>query len=183
MKRKIFALLLAAAMLAALAACGNDDAGNSSPAGTPSGSQASEPVAPADVDLAAFAQTLTENYEISGFLQRMDPTDEEMGGPMIDGYFPGLREMDLEELEVYLCMISFNTGEFSLAQAKNADDAAKVKGIFQARIDSMVEEGVNYPDTIEMWQKNSKVVVNGNYVMLVCAEDCDAIVNDFNALF
>ena len=183
MKRKIFALLLAVAMLTALAACGNSDAENSSPAGSPSGSQPSEPAAPANVDLAAFAQSLTENYEISGFLQRMDPTDEEMGGPMIDGYFPGLREMDLEQAEIYLCMISFNTGEFSLVEAKNADDAAAVKQIFQARIDSMVEEGVNYPDTIEQWQNNSKIVENGNYVMLVCAEDCDAIVEDFNALF
>lgn len=167
MKKKVFALLLAVSLLAALAACGNSAGGKADE--TP-------------VDLAAFAQTLTENYEISGFLQRMDPSDE-MGAGMLDGYFPGLKEMDLEQMEVYLCMISFNTGEFSLVQAKNADDAARVKEIFQSRIDGMVEEGVNYPDTIEMWQNNAQIVENGNYVMLVCAEDCDAIVEDFNALF
>lgn len=167
-KRKLISLLLALTLIFALTSCGN------------SGDVPSEP---SNVDLAAFAQSLTENYEISGFLQRMDPTDEEMGGPMMDNYFPGLREMDLEQIEVYLCMISFNTGEFSLVEAKNADDAAKVKEIFQARIDSMVEEGVNYPDTIEQWQNNAKIVENGNYVMLVCAEDSDAIVDDFNALF
>lgn len=167
MKKKVFALLLAVSMLAALAACGNNDSGNANE--TP-------------VDLAAFAQTLTENYEISGFLQRMDPSDE-MGAGMLDAYFPGLKEMDLEQMEVYLCMISFNTGEFALVQAKNADDAAAVKEIFQARIDGMMEEGVNYPDTIEAWKNNAKIVENGNYVMLVCAEDCNAIVDDFNALF
>ncbi len=171
MKKKVFALLLAVSMLAALAACNN------------SASQPSEPeVEETPVDLAAFGQTLTENYEISGFLQRMDPSDE-MGAGMLDAYFPSLKEMDLEQMEVYLCMISFNTGEFSLVQAKNADDAAKVKEIFQARIDGMVDEGLNYPDTIEQWQNNAKIVENGNYVMLVCAEDCDAIVDDFNALF
>lgn len=154
----------------------------SQPSPSPSTAPEQAPSQGGGVDLAAFAQGLTENYEISGFLQRMDPADE-MGGAMLDGYFPGLKEMDLAQVEVYLCMISFNTGEFSLVEAKNADDAAKVKDIFQARIDSMVEEGVNYPDTIEQWQNNSQVVVNGNYVMLVCAEDCDAIVDDFNALF
>lgn len=135
------------------------------------------------VDLAAFAQSIPEKYEISGFLKRMDPEDQDMGVPMLDATFPGLKDMDLEQMEVYLCLIGFNTGEFSLVQAKNADDAKAVADLFQARIDGMVQEGLNYPDTIELWQKNSAVVTHGNYVMLVCAEDKDAIVSDFEALF
>lgn len=135
------------------------------------------------VDLAAFAQSLPETYEISGFLERMDPEDPDMGAPMLDATFPGLKEMDLEQMEVYLCMVGFNTGEFSLVQAKNADDAKAVAELFQGRIDSMVQEGMNYPDTIELWQKCSTVVTHGNYVMLVCAEDKDSIVSDFEALF
>ena len=85
--------------------------------------------------------------------------------------------------EIYLCMVSFGTGEFALVQAKNSDDAAKVSEIFQARIDNMTAEGENYPETIELWSKSAKVVTNGNYVMLICHEDCDAIANEFNALF
>ena len=34
-----------------------------------------------------------------------------------------------------------------------------------------------------MWQNNSRIVSNGSYVMLVVNQNCDAIVNDFNALF
>lgn len=166
-KKRFSSLLLAFVLVLTLAACGNKNGGD----------------AEVNVDLAAFAQTLTENYEISGFLQRMDPEDENMGAPMLDGTFPGLREMDLKQMEVYLCMISFNTGEFSLVEAKNADDASAVKDIFQARIDSMVEEGMNYPDTIESWKNNARIVTHGNYVMLVCADDSDAIVADFDALF
>lgn len=140
-----------------------------------------------DADLAAFAQTLTENHEFGGFLDRVDPKDEQMGemmAQMLDNYYPGLTDLDLEQLEVYMSMISFSSGEFALAQAKNADDAAKVKDAFQARIDSKTAEGPgNYPEEVEMWQRSSAVTINGNYVMLVCAEDCSAIVEEFNALF
>lgn len=163
--KRFSSLLLALALVLTLGACGKKE----------------EP--PAKVDLAEFAAGLNEKYEISGFLERMDPEDADMGAVMIDNTFPGLREMDLEQMEVYLCMVSFNTGEFSLVEAKNADDAKAVADLFQARIDSMTEEGLNYPDTVENWTNNAKVVTNGNYVMLVCAEKSEDIVSDFNALF
>ena len=34
-----------------------------------------------------------------------------------------------------------------------------------------------------MWQRSAQVVENGNYIMLVCHDDADAIVEEFNALF
>lgn len=162
--KRLFALILSSVMvLSLLTACGKKEE--------------------VKVDLAAFAQTLPKKYEISGFLNRMDPEDPDTGALMLDATFPGLMDMDLEQIEVYLCMIGFNTGEFSLVQAKNADDAKAVADLFQARIDGMVQEGLNYPDTIELWQKNATVVTHGNYVMLVCAEDKDSIVSDFEDLF
>ena len=140
-----------------------------------------------DADLAAFAQSLAENHEFGGFLQRVDPKDEQMGemmAQMLENYYPGLSDMDLEQLEVYMSMISFSSGEFALAQAKSADDAAKVKESFQARIDSKTEEGsMNYPEEVELWQRTAKLVDHGNYVMLVCGEDSEAIVSEFDALF
>lgn len=163
-KKRFSILMLALALVFSLAACGKK-------------AEAKK------VDLAEFAAGLNEKYQISGFLERMDPEDADMGAVMIDNTFPGLRDMDLEQMEVYLCMVSFNTGEFSLVEAKNADDAKAVADLFQARIDSMTEEGLNYPDTVENWTNNAKVVTNGNYVMLVCAEKSEDIVSDFNALF
>ena len=135
------------------------------------------------VDLAAFAQTLLENHEFSNFVERVDPTDEEFGVTMLDNSYPGLKDLDLEQMEIYLSMVSFNNGEFALVQAKNADDAAKVKEIFQARVDGMTEEGLNYPETVELWTKSAKVADHGAYVMLVCHDDVDAIVSEFDALF
>lgn len=141
------------------------------------------PGAPSDsADLAAFARDIQDRYGISGFLQRQDP-DDEAGAAMLDSYFPGLRDIGLAQMEVYLCMISFNSGEFSVVEAEDKTGAEAAAAVFQARIDSMAEEGRDYPATVELWQDKARVVTNGNYVLLVCAEDCDAIAEDFDALF
>lgn len=170
MKKKVFSLALTAVLcLSLLSACAKPGANGSAPE--------------KHADLAAFAQTLLENHEFSAFVNRLDPTDEELGAVMLDNYMPGLRELELEQVEVYMSMVSFNTGEFSLVQAKNAEDAAKVQEIFQSRIDSMTEEGMNYPETVEQWTNSAQVAANGNYVLLVCHEDAAAIVDEFNALF
>ena len=43
--------------------------------------------------------------------------------------------------------------------------------------------GAWYPDPTEQWKNNSRVVSNGNYVMMVVHENCDDIVSAFNDLF
>ena len=166
--KRIISLAIAAALLtASLCACGSGSEGGQDK----------------QVDLAAFAQTLMENHEFP-MLDRLDPTDEEFGATMLENAYPGLKDMDLEQTEVYLAMISFSGGELALAQAKNAGDAAKVKEIFDARVTAKTTEGPNnYPEEVELWQHNSKVVSNGNYVMLVNHEDSAAIVSEFNELF
>ena len=133
-------------------------------------------------DLAAFAQTVQENHEFA-MLERADPADE-LGAVMLGNYYPGLSDLDLEQVEVYLAAISFSGGELALVQAKNASDAAKVKEIFDGRVASKTTEGPgNYPEEVELWQHNSAVVSNGSYVMLVNHEESKAIVDEFNELF
>ena len=135
------------------------------------------------VDLAAFAQEVMKNHEFSA-LEKADPADEEVGAIMLENTYPGLKDMDLEQLEVYLAMISFSGGELALVQAKDLADATKVKNILQARIDAKTTEGPgNYPEEVEMWQRSAKVADSGAYVMLVCHGDADAIVSEFEALF
>ena len=85
-------------------------------------------------------------------------------------------------------MITMNNGEFGLVQVKNSSDVAAVKAVFQARIDYMVGDGngpggAYYPAAMTQWEENSRVVSNGNYVMMVVHENCDEIVSQFNALF
>ena len=140
------------------------------------------PGAGGSADLAAFAQTVQENHEF-GMLERSDPADE-LGAAMLDNYYPGLKDMDLEQIEVYLSAISFSGGELALVEAKSDEDASKVKEIFQARINAKTEEGPgNYPGEVEMWQRSAKVADHGKYVMLVNHEDSEAIISEFNALF
>ena len=92
--------------------------------------------------------------------------------------------LDLEQVEIYMPMISFSGGELAVVQAKSAEDAAKVKEIFQARLDSKTVEGPNnYPEEVEMWKRSAKVADHGSYVLLVNHDDSEAIVNEFNALF
>ncbi len=82
-------------------------------------------------DLSAFAKGLTEQYEFAGYLTEMTPEypyyEEDMNRCL-----PGLLEMDLEQMVIYMTMITLNNGEFSMVQAKSSEDAAKAAEIFQA---------------------------------------------------
>lgn len=139
-------------------------------------------------DLSAFAQTLQEKYDFAAFLMEQDPEADEFAKQSIEQYLPGLLDLELEQRVIYMSMITLNNGEFSMVQAKNAEDADKVREIFQARIDYMAGDGEGpggalYPGPTEQWTNNSRVVSNGNYVMMVVHENCDDIVAAFNALF
>lgn len=57
--------------------------------------------------------------------------------------FPALLEMDLEQQVVLMTLININNGEIDLVQTKSAEDAEKVKELFQARVDYMAGDGEN----------------------------------------
>ena len=79
-------------------------------------------------------------------------------------------------------------GDVVLVQVKDSKDVDAVKAILQARIQYMVGDGNGpggawYPEPTRIWTECSRVVSNGNYILMVVHEQCDAIVDDFNALF
>lgn len=169
MKKALCAVLAAVLTLSLLSAC--------------AGETQQEPV-----DLSAFAQTLRETYEFAQHLSAMDPDAEEFAKQSIEQYLPGLLNMDLEQRVICMSMMRLNNGEFSLVQTKNAQDAETVKELFQNRVDYMVGDGESpggawYPGPTELWRNSSRVVSHGNYVMMVVAEECGQIVDEFNALF
>ncbi|MFG6351988.1 MAG: DUF4358 domain-containing protein [Oscillospiraceae bacterium] len=138
-------------------------------------------------DLSAFAQTIQEKYEFAAYLMEQDPEADEFAKQSIEQYLPGLLDLDLEQRVIYMSMITMNNGEFSMVQAKSAEDAAKVGEIFQARIDYMAGDGKTpggawYPGPTELWTNSARVEVNGCYVLMVTAEECDQIVSEFNEL-
>ena len=146
--------------------------GNSGSSSTP---ETPETPAPAQVDLSAFYTTESGKYEFG----MVTLADAELAANV----YPGLFDIATEQCLPYINMMTMNTSEIVLVQVTNSSDVDKVKSILQSRIDAQVEGGAWYPSAIDAWQNNSRIVSNGNYVMLVVNESCDAIVNDFNALF
>ena len=134
-----------------------------------------------DVDLTAFYESLPGSVENW-------PSMMAMSQESVDASYPGLSDISAKQCSVYMAMISANVGEIALVQVENAGDVQKVKDIFQARIDYQVGDETNpggawYPATIEGWKNDSRIVSNGNYVMLIAVEGADSVVDSFNALF
>ena len=150
-----------------------------------------EPGAPAEsesqegADLAEFYNTLRQEYT---WPELMSLTEDETMTELLDSYYPGLSEISTKQCGVYTAAISAAVGEIALVEVENAEDVQAVKDIFQARIDYMVGDGngpggAQYPMAMDQWENNSRVVSNGNYVMMIVHENCDDIVSEFNALF
>ena len=134
-----------------------------------------------DVDLTAFYESLPGSVENW-------PSMMAMSQESVDAFYPGLSDISTKQCSVYMAMISANVGEIALVQVENTGDVQKVKDIFQARIDYQVGDETNpggawYPATIEGWKNDSRIVSNGNYVMLIAVEGADSVVDSFNALF
>jgi len=133
-----------------------------------------------NVDLSAFYSTITGKYEF-GFLELADDT-------ILGQLYSGMSGVGLEQNQVYYCAVSMNNGEIAMVQVKDSKDVDTVKAAFQARIDYMVGDGngpggAQYPMAMDQWENNSRIVANGNYVMMVVHENCDDIVKEFKALF
>lgn len=178
-------LLICVLSVGFLAACapkggesGTPNEGASNDTGQVSGGSS---LAPSDnVDLQAFCDEIFGKYEF-GFLE---PADDEI----LDMLYPGMSSIDADQRLVYVCMTSMNNGEFGLVQVRDSKDVDEVKRIFQARIDYMAGDGngpggAQYPMAMEQWENNSRIAADGSYVMMVVHEDCERIVDEFNALF
>jgi predicted small lipoprotein YifL len=112
------------------------------------------------VDLAAFYS------EIMASGGENSPAMMEVAGEYLDAFYPGLAQIAKNQCVVYTPMISAVACEVAMVECANAADVDAVKAILQARVDSQVAGGAWYPETIDGWQNNSKIVVKGNYVAL-----------------
>lgn len=190
-KRRLISMLAALTMLFALASCGNNDSGESnSPSQSvpPSHSESPSESAPAqggEVDLQKFYESLlVTDTESADYFNPDTPVE----GDNLTAYYPGLEDIATKQRVIYQPGMGAVACEIALAEVENASDVQKVKDIFQARIDAQVGTddapgGAWYPETIEGWKNNSRIVSNGNYVMLIVWEKCDQFVEQFNALF
>ena len=163
--KRITSLLLALVMLLALAGCGNSANGGSSE--------------PKSADLSAFLETVTSNQEAA-----METLDADA----LETFYPGISDIETKQCTGATALISAVASEILLVEVTNADDVAKVEEIMNARISYQVGDGTSpggawYPETMDQWENNSRVVSVGNSVMLVVMDNADEIVTEFQNLF
>ena len=167
--KKMFALVLAAALaVSVLAGCSKKEN---------EGGEAAK-----GVNLTEFYGTIQEMMN-EKYGEENAPVLEVMEDEMLDAFYPGLSELELKQCVVAGPVITAVVSEFALAEAQNAEDAAKVAEIFQTRIDTQAEGGAWYPETVEGWQNNATVVTNGSFVFMVAMEDNEVYIAAFNELF
>ena len=150
--------------------------GNSSSQGSGNGGSSSQAPAANQADLSAFYTQLSGDYEFPSFMQQADQE-------LMEIFYPGLSAVSSQQMLVYVNQMSMNMGELALIEVTDSKDVDGVKAILQARIDGMINGGAWYPEPTRIWTECSRVVSNGNYILMVVHEQCDAIVDDFNALF
>ena len=151
------------------------------PAEKPVEKPVEKPAESKSVDLAAFYESVFSGGNMPAMMQAE--------GEVLDAFYPGLSAIKTNQCAVYTAMISAAVGEMALVEVQNSADVQAVKDIFQARVSYQVGDDQNpggawYPQSIEGWKNGSRIVSNGNYVMLIAlSEGADDVVNSFNALF
>lgn len=168
MMKKWICALMAGLMVCSLCACGS--AGNGGSSGDFS------------ADLDAFGQTLFQGDEAPMVM----PVDESM----MEDLYPGLSAVERKQTVLLTAAINVTAAEAAMVEVANAADVETVRDIFQARIDYQTGAGSEpgtipgafYPGPVEVWEKNSEIVVKGNYVCLFVGDAKDEMVSAFEAL-
>ena len=170
MNKRILAMAMAVVCaLTMLAGCGSKD----KPAAS---APAQDPAFGAD--LTAFYNDIMNAAEEGPFMMDLAADAE-----LLEGMYPGLGDVETKQLVVASPAMSGVAVEFAFAEVANAADVETVKNIFQTRVDTQVDGGAWYPESIEGWKNNSRIAVNGNCVMMIAYSECDDVVEAFNALF
>ena len=161
--KKFVSIVMAMMLVLSLVACG----------GNAGGSAAKE------------APDLTKYYEdfMASLGEGNAPMMMELDADMTEAFYPGLNEIETKQKVMQAAGMSAVAYEFALVEVANADDAAKVQEIFEARKETQVNGGAWYPETTAAWEK-AEIIANGNVVALIVAGDQQAdAVEAFKALY
>jgi len=145
------------------------------PAEQPDASKPEQTVPSDGADLAAFYSDVTGKYEMPMGLQLV--ADE----AMLESFFPGLSDISLKQKVFGITMMGPMNAELILVEVENASDVDAVKAVLQNRLDSQIDGGAWYPETIEVWERYGRVVSRDNYVLLLVSASVESIEADFYA--
>lgn len=138
--KKLLCMVLCAAMLFTLAACGKTQ--------------------PKDVDLQAEAAeavaVITEKGEV------LFP---EENPEVIESLYPGLTAVETKQLVVYLPPVVGFPCEIVMVETAAEDDAEQVCVILQDRIDNAAND-TTYPENAEGWKNRAEVWRSGPFVVM-----------------
>ncbi len=154
-------------------------AAGSQPGAESNSSSSAGSAAEQGTDLSAFYDQMVAKDSFPPSMQKL--SEEEVGV-----LYEGLGDVTRKQCAAGMAAVSAVVGELILVEVSDSKDVQTVKDIFQARIDSQVNGGAFYPDTIDGWKEGARVASHGNYVMMVALGDpdeADAAVAAFQALF
>ena len=161
MKRKIAVVLLAAMLvIATLSACGT------------SGGQSSQQAK--DMDIAAVSEQIRSECSFRDELLElsMDILDNQ--------YKVGDLKDSIEQMSVFVSASGMRVDEIAIFKMKSADDASKMKEVFENRKESLVKKFEDYvPDKVPQIDK-SEMAISGQYAMFVISEDHAKAAEIFN---
>lgn len=101
----------------------------------------------------------------------------------LDAYYPGLSDIKLNQCLDFIPMMTGVPFEIVLIEVADSADVAAVKQILENRIETEKNNHMAYPAITENWVRNSRIVVEGNYIMMAVCETCEDFVDAFKALF
>ena len=158
--KKIICLILSVLMLLSLSACG----GGEDTTGT------TAPAAPKELNLTETYTTITSGVTMPGMLQ----LDSDL---MLDLF--GIKAEDCKQALVYICENSLQADEIWMIEAKDAAALETLKTLAQSRLDQKDAESITYSPEQNKVVKKTQIIVTGNYLVMICSPDVEAIATAF----
>ncbi len=163
MKMRIFTLVLALLMIC-MAGCQTQTNPSGSSSSAPASSSSSSTPAPTVMNMQELFQQLTTK------MPEMLPMDETM---MLN--FCGVKAEDCKQAVMAVCGDGLRTDELWLLEAVDAEALARLEQKAQTRLQVKADEAATYsPEQLAVVQK-AKVIVNGNYLIVLVSPDVDAL--------
>lgn len=174
MKKKIFAMLLAASMLLSLTACGDSSGGASEQQTT----SASDTESESQPDSSAPEEVYEGNmYDVNELYQAilaeqpadLEPLamfDESENKELIKNYYPNFYNCDYEQILYYAPAIAGYPCEIMIVQTSTEREADYIEDEFIARIE-MGAADETYPENAEGWITRAEVQRDGNFVVMI----------------